>query len=36
VLAVWRDGRAELRERCRGTANEWRQVRHSFTIAGLA
>jgi uncharacterized protein with NRDE domain len=35
VLAVWRDGRAELRERSRGAAPKWREVRHSFMVEGL-
>ena len=35
VLAVWRDGRAELRERSRGEAADWKEVQHSFTVEGL-
>ena len=29
VLAVWRDGRAELRERSRGEAADWKEVQQA-------
>lgn len=35
MVAVWRDGRTELRERYRGVSPEWQEVRHSFTLAGF-
>lgn len=33
VLAVWRDGRGELRERYRDDkGGDWREVQHSFEL----
>ncbi len=35
VMAVWQDGRVELRERFRGSADEWSEVQHAFNIEGM-
>ena len=35
MVAVWRDGQVQLRERYRGVSPEWQEVRHSFILAGL-
>ncbi|KAK9901217.1 hypothetical protein WJX75_000794 [Coccomyxa subellipsoidea] len=35
VVAVWRDGRVEFRERSRGATDEWIQVEHAFNIEGM-
>lgn len=35
VIAVWRDGRAELRERFRGLEDEWSEVQHTLSIDGI-
>ena len=35
VVALWRDGRVEFRERSRGATDEWIQVEHAFTIEGM-
>jgi uncharacterized protein with NRDE domain len=33
VLVVWREGRAELRERYRDSSSgQWREVQHSFHL----
>ncbi|CAL8470993.1 g10535 [Coccomyxa elongata] len=35
VMAVWQDGRVELRERFRGATDEWSEVQHAFSIEGM-
>ncbi len=35
-MAVWRDGRVELRERYRGAEDEWSEVQHAFNIEGMS
>lgn len=36
VMAVWRDGRVELRERFRGAEDEWSEVQHAFNIEAMS
>ena len=36
ALAVWRDGRAQLRERYRPADGVWRSVRHTFHVQDIA
>ena len=35
MVAVWRDGQAELRERYRGVGPDWQEVQQRFTVPGL-